>query len=68
MRNLADDPASADVQADLDARACDAWMRDTGDPLLDGPVPVPAGAWVNDPGGVSPTEPPLEIAGRPPVD
>jgi arylsulfatase A-like enzyme len=57
MRNLAGDAAFADVRADLDARL-HAWMRDTADPLLDGPVPPPAGALVNDPAGRSPAEPP----------
>ena len=37
-----------------------AWMQQTGDPLLDGPVPAPAGAFVNDPAGVSATEPFLD--------
>ena len=37
-----------------------AWMAETADPLLDGPVPVPDGAFVNDPAGVSATEPFLE--------
>ncbi len=38
--NVIDDPAHADVAHEL-ARALVAWMRDTGDPLLDGPVASP---------------------------
>jgi arylsulfatase A-like enzyme len=57
MRNLAGDAAFEDLRVELDARL-HAWMRDTGDPLLDGPVPAPAGGLVNDPAGRSPTEPP----------
>jgi hypothetical protein len=34
-------------------------MAETGDPILAGPVPPPAGAQVNDPAGISPDEPPL---------
>jgi len=32
-------------------------MRATEDPLLDGPVPEPAGAWSNDPAQASPNDP-----------
>jgi N-sulfoglucosamine sulfohydrolase len=35
------------------------WMPGTGDPLLDGPVPSPAGAEFNDPDGRSAAETPL---------
>ena len=56
MRNLAGRPACAGLEAQLDERL-QAWMRDTADPLLDGPVPIPPGAFVNDPAGVSATEP-----------
>ena len=34
------------------------WMRETDDPLLDGPVPTPEGAMVNDPDALSPSEKP----------
>jgi N-sulfoglucosamine sulfohydrolase len=59
MRNLAGSPAHADIEAELSAEL-DAWMRDTDDPLLDGPVAPPPGATVNDPAGRSAVEPFLE--------
>ena len=34
-----------------------AWMRETDDPLLDGPIPLPPGAVVNDASQSSPNEP-----------
>jgi arylsulfatase A-like enzyme len=46
MRNVAKEPAYAAVRAELSARL-DDWMRETGDPLLDGAVPAPAGARIN---------------------
>jgi N-sulfoglucosamine sulfohydrolase len=57
MRNLIGDPRWATVADDLRARL-DRWMRETGDPLLDGPVPIPPGAWANDPDQRSASETP----------
>ncbi|MFW6155112.1 MAG: sulfatase [Planctomycetota bacterium] len=58
--NVIDDPALADTVAALRQRL-DTWMTDTNDPLLNGPVPPPAGAKINDPDGLSPKEPPREV-------
>lgn len=54
--NVAHDPSMAEIADDMRARL-DRWMRDTGDPLLEGPVKAPDGAVVNDPDGLSPAEP-----------
>ena len=54
--NLVDDPNYADTLADLRARL-DAHMQETSDPILQGDVPAPPGAKVNDPDGLSPREP-----------
>jgi N-sulfoglucosamine sulfohydrolase len=54
--NRAGDPALAAALDEMRARL-DTWMRATGDPLLDGPVPLPPGAVANDPDGLSPNEP-----------
>jgi N-sulfoglucosamine sulfohydrolase len=59
MRNLAGTATHADVEDELSA-ALEVWMRDTEDPLLDGPVAPPPGATVNDPAGRSAVEPFLE--------
>lgn len=55
-RNMAGDPAAAGILEDLRGRL-DAWMRETQDPLLDGPVPAPPGAEINTPDQLSPNDP-----------
>jgi N-sulfoglucosamine sulfohydrolase len=45
-RNLIGDPRWSEVADELRGRL-ERWMRETDDPLLDGPVPLPPGAWAN---------------------
>jgi arylsulfatase A-like enzyme len=54
--NQVDNPALAPVLAEMRARL-EEWMRDTDDPLLQGPVPAPPGTELNDPDQISPNEP-----------
>jgi N-sulfoglucosamine sulfohydrolase len=54
--NLAGDPALSSVLEELRKRL-DAWTQATHDPLLDGPVPAPNGAELNDPDRLSPQDP-----------
>ncbi len=70
--NLAGVPDRHDVLEDMRGRLI-RWMQDTNDPLLDGPVPAPKGAVVNDPNGLSPNEhiqpalsPPEQVGGEQP--
>ena len=53
VRNLAADPAFGTVLNDM-RRRLDDWMHRTNDPLIRGPVPMPASAIVNDVNGDSP--------------
>lgn len=62
MNNLVNAPRAAGVLTEMRARL-DAWMQETDDPLLKGPVPAPPGAVVNDPDGLSPREPPMPVEG-----
>jgi hypothetical protein len=54
------DPSCADALQEMRDRL-DAWMRETDDPLLRGPVPAPSGARYNDANGLSPNDPPLTV-------
>jgi len=54
--NIAADPAKAEVVAELRERL-EAWMRETDDPLLEGPIAPPEGAIVNEQWQVSPDDP-----------
>jgi hypothetical protein len=54
--NLANDPAFAHVRAEL-AERLERQMRETDDPLLEGPVPAPAGVRLNRQDQVSAEEP-----------
>lgn len=51
--NLAPDPRNGEVLADL-RRRLDAWMRQTGDPLLRGPIPLTPGGITTDPDDYNP--------------
>ncbi len=57
--NLIDSADHAEVLADMRARL-DRWMRETDDPLLQGHVPAPPEAELNDPDGLSPRDPYLQ--------
>ncbi len=58
--NLAADPAFEQVRAELSERL-ERQMRDTADPLLDGPVPAPPGARLNRQDQVSAEEPTFTV-------
>ncbi len=53
--NLIDSPKHQAIRAEMAARL-DAWMKQTNDPLLNGPVPKPQGARVNRKHGLEPAE------------
>ena len=55
--NRADDPDVSGVLDDCRGRL-ERWMRQTKDPLLQGPVPAPPGTRVNDADGQSPQDSP----------
>jgi hypothetical protein len=55
--NLADDPSVVPALGEMRGRL-DRWMHATDDALLNGPVPAPPGARINDPDGLSPREAP----------
>jgi len=63
-RNLAADPAHAQVLAALRGRL-ESWMRETEDPLLGGPVALPEGAVANDPSQESPNDSPRHACEQP---
>src|SRR5579862_3666436 len=61
QHNLAADIAFKAVLDDMRGRL-DRWMHRTSDPILNGPIPAPHGALVNNPDGTSPQEKPDRIA------
>jgi hypothetical protein len=61
-RNVIHEPANEFIAHELAARL-EEWMRDTGDPLLDGPVPPPPGAEINDPDQRSADDPVTIVGG-----
>jgi arylsulfatase A-like enzyme len=64
MSNCVADPACAEALAEMRGRLAE-WMRETEDPLLDGPVPAPPGAEVNEQWQVSPDEPTRTVTADP---
>ena len=54
--NLSGSPEHAEIEAALAGRL-DAWMRETDDPLLAGPVAPPPGVELNDPDQGSAADP-----------
>jgi arylsulfatase A-like enzyme len=62
--NLAAAPVAREALEDM-RRRLDEWMRETADPLLDGPVPAPPGAAVNEQWQISPDEPTRTVTADP---
>ncbi len=62
--NLAGDPAREADLAQMRERL-ESWMRETDDPLLNGPVAPPPGAIVNEQWQVSPDDPPRAVTPDP---
>ncbi len=62
--NLAAQPGYSEQLGELRERL-EAWMRETEDPLLDGPVAPPTGALVNEQWQISPEETPRPIKADP---
>ena len=60
VNNLAQDRACADTLRDM-RRRLDAWMQETNDPLLKGPVAPPAGARINPVEQKSPQDPAVVV-------
>jgi arylsulfatase A-like enzyme len=58
QNNLSGRPQLADVESELRSRL-DDWMKETEDPLLQGPVRLPTGVQVTDPDFLSPGQEPL---------
>ena len=59
--NLVEDETARPVLDDMRARL-ERWMRETDDPLLDGPVEPPSGVEVSDPDARSAAEPTIKIS------
>lgn len=59
--DLAEKPAHQETLVDMRARLR-RWMEETCDPLLDGDLPAPAGARINDADGTSPREEPRRVS------
>ena len=56
LNDLSTDPTRQQILTEMRDRLLE-WMRATEDPLLDGPVLEPPGAWSNDPRQASPNDP-----------
>jgi len=56
LDDLSANPTRLQILSEMRERLLE-WMRATEDPLLDGPVPEPAGAWSNNPAQASPNDP-----------
>jgi arylsulfatase A-like enzyme len=66
QNNLAADRAAREALEEMRRRLAD-WMRDTDDPLRDGPVAPPPGARVNEQWQISPDEATRTVRGDPTV-
>jgi N-sulfoglucosamine sulfohydrolase len=56
LNDLSQDPTRRQILSEMRERLLE-WMRATEDPLQNGPVPEPPGAWSNDPAQASPNDP-----------